>query len=64
MIVQIYRLFPAIHSELLDELSPHPRPPEVRGEPVPAAMRAEVILHPIRPRIVQPNALSLNSETG
>ena len=44
VVVQIKCLFPAIAPQLFDELAPHPGPEEVSTEPMPATVRAKVIL--------------------
>jgi hypothetical protein len=56
MVVQIKSLFPAITSKFFDVLSPHPCPEEVSTEPVPATVRAEMVLKSFRDRIVQSHA--------
>lgn len=47
VVVQIESLFPAISSQLLDVLPSHTSPKEVSAEPMPAAVRAKVVLKPL-----------------
>jgi len=57
VVIDIYGFFPSISSVFLDELTPHPSPPQVRSEPVATIVRAKVILHPIRLGIMLTYAL-------
>ena len=53
MIVDVYGLSPGVPAKLLDELPPHACPPQVRGEPMPAAVGAEMVLKPLGGGIMQ-----------
>ena len=46
VIIDIDGFLPNISSQLLDEFARHAGPAEMRCEPVPSAMQAEMILHP------------------
>ena len=56
MDIQIKSLFPTIAPQLLDELAPHPGPEEVSTEPMPATVRAKVVLKPLGGCIMQARA--------
>lgn len=47
VVIDIYGFLPNISSQLLDELARHASTPEVGREPVPAAVRREMILHAV-----------------
>ena len=54
VVVDVYRFPPGVPAQLLDELPPHSGPPQVRSEPMPAAVRAEMALQVGAARIMQP----------
>jgi hypothetical protein len=46
MVIDINGFLPYITPQFLDEFARHASPAQMRCEPVPSAMQAEMILHP------------------